>query len=66
MWFPLLGSGGLPFLLVGPIVVVAWIRRRRRLADDWARLDAQEQAERGHWGTASMLAAEAANIGSSR
>lgn len=46
MWFPLLGSGGLPFLLVGPIVVVAWIRRRRRLADDWARLDAQEQAER--------------------
>jgi hypothetical protein len=46
MWFPLLGSGGLPFFLVGPIVVVAWIRRRRRLADDWARLDAQEQAER--------------------
>jgi hypothetical protein len=46
MWFPLLGSGGLPFLLVGPIVVIAWIRRRRRLADDWARLDAQEQAER--------------------
>jgi hypothetical protein len=46
MWFPLLGSGGLPFVLVGPIVVIAWIRRRRRLADDWARLDAQEQAER--------------------
>jgi hypothetical protein len=46
MWFPLLGSGGLPFFLVGPIVVLAWIRRRRRLATDWARLDAQEQAER--------------------
>jgi hypothetical protein len=46
MWFPLLGSGGLPFFLVGPIVVIAWIRRRRRLADDWARLDAQEEAER--------------------
>jgi hypothetical protein len=46
MWFPLLGSGGLPFFLVGPIVVIAWIRRRRRLANDWARLDAQEQAER--------------------
>jgi hypothetical protein len=46
IWFPLLGSGGLPFLLVGPIVVLAWIRRRRRLADDWARLEAQEQAER--------------------
>jgi hypothetical protein len=46
MWFPLLGSGELPFLLIGPIVVVAWIRRRRRLANDWARLDAQEEAER--------------------
>lgn len=45
IWFPLLGSGGLPFVLVGPIVVVAWIRRRRRLADDWARLEAREQAE---------------------
>lgn len=46
MWFPLLGSGGLPVFLVGPILVLAWFRRRRRLANDWARLDAQEQAER--------------------
>ncbi|PRP95668.1 hypothetical protein ENSA5_38010 [Enhygromyxa salina] len=46
VWFPLLGSGSLPFLLVGPVVVFAWIRRRRRLAEDWARLDAEEAAER--------------------
>ena len=46
VWFPLMGSGSLPFLLVGPVVVFAWIRRRRRLAADWARLEAQEEAER--------------------
>lgn len=46
VWFPLLGSGSLPFLLVGPAVVVAWVRRRRRLAADWARLEAEEAAER--------------------
>lgn len=46
VWLPLLGSGSLPFLLVGPVVVFAWIRRRRRLAADWARLEAEDQAER--------------------
>lgn len=45
-WFPLLGSGSLPFMLVGPIVIFAWIRRRRRLAADWARMEAEEAAER--------------------
>jgi len=45
IWLPLLGSGSLPFLLVGPVVVFAWIRRRRRLAADWARLEAEDQAE---------------------
>jgi hypothetical protein len=46
MWFPLLGSGSLPFLLLGPAVAFAWVRRRKRLAADWARLDAEDQAER--------------------
>lgn len=46
VWFPLLGSGSLPFLLVGPTVVFAWIRRRRRLNADWARLEAEDEAER--------------------
>jgi hypothetical protein len=46
VWFPLLGSGSLPFLLLGPAVAFAWFRRRKRLAADWARLEAEDQAER--------------------
>jgi hypothetical protein len=46
VWFPLLGSGSLPFLLLGPAVAFAWVRRRRRLAADWARLEAEDEAER--------------------
>jgi hypothetical protein len=46
VWFPLLGSGSLPFVLVGPIVAVAWVRRRRKLAADWARLEAEDIAQR--------------------
>jgi hypothetical protein len=46
VWFPLLGSGSLPFLLHGPVVAFAWVPRRKRLAADWARLEAEDQAER--------------------
>ncbi len=46
VWFPLLGSGSLPFLLIGPVVALAWVRRRKRLAADWARLEAEDEAER--------------------
>ncbi len=46
VWLPLLGSGSLPFLLIGPVVAFAWVRRRRRLAADWARLEAEDEAER--------------------
>ena len=45
VWFPLLGSGSLPLLLIGPVVGFAWIRRRRQLAADWARLEAEDRAE---------------------
>lgn len=45
VWFPLLGSGSLPLLLVGPVVGFAWFRRRRRLKRDWARMEAQEAEE---------------------
>lgn len=45
VWYPLLGSGGLPFLLVTPVVLIAWIKRRRERAQDWARMERQEQAE---------------------
>lgn len=46
VWFPLLGSGSLPFLLIGPALMFAWVRRRKRLAADWARLEAEDAAER--------------------
>ncbi len=46
IWFPLLGSGSLPFLLVGPTVAYAWVRRRRRLKADWARLEAEDELDR--------------------
>jgi hypothetical protein len=45
VWFPLLGSGSLPLLLVGPVIAFAWVRRRRQLAAGWARLEAEDQAE---------------------
>lgn len=45
VWFPLLGSGELPFLLLGPLVGYAWVRRRRQLAAAWARLEAEDEAE---------------------
>lgn len=44
-WFPLLGSGELPFLVLGPLVGYAWWRRRRQLAAAWARLEAEDAAE---------------------
>lgn len=44
-WFPLLGSGELPFLVLGPLVGYAWWRRRRQLAAGWARLEAEDEAE---------------------
>lgn len=46
VWFPLLGTGELPFLLLAPMIGYAWFRRRRQLAAGWARLDAEDDAER--------------------
>ncbi|NVB39910.1 hypothetical protein G6O69_18850 [Pseudenhygromyxa sp. WMMC2535] len=46
LWYPLLGSEGLPVLLLGPLVALAWFRRRQRLAADWARLEAEDALER--------------------
>ncbi len=46
VWSPLVNSGTLPLFLVGPVVGIAWYRRRRRLAADWARLEAEDEAER--------------------
>lgn len=46
VWFPLLGSGELPFLLLGPVIGYAWWRRRQQLAASWARLEAEDEADR--------------------
>ena len=54
MWYALLGSGGLPFALVVPLVGWAWVRRRRVLQAGWDRL-AREDLTTTH--TPSPLAA---------
>lgn len=46
VWYPMVAGGGLPLALVAPLVAVAWIRRRRVLARGWARLEAEDAAER--------------------
>ncbi|TPV96739.1 MAG: hypothetical protein B7733_03065 [Myxococcales bacterium FL481] len=45
-WFPMLSAEGLPVFLVGPLVGLAWWRRRRVLRRAWARLEAEDEAER--------------------
>jgi len=47
-WFPVISSGGLPFAVLSPLMVVAMIRRRRVLRAGWDRLareDAEERAQ---------------------
>jgi hypothetical protein len=52
VWYPMLASGGLPFALVFPLVLVAWVRRRRLLRRGWARLQAEEDLELGRFSPA--------------
>lgn len=46
MWYPLMASGTLPFLMFAPIGAVAWIRKRREFRKGLERLAAQEESER--------------------
>jgi hypothetical protein len=46
MWYPLLASGTLPFLLFVPVGTAAWIRRRRNYKKGLARLEAEDEALR--------------------
>jgi len=48
VWYPLLASGGLPLAMVFPLVLVAWVRRRRVLRVGWARLEREDELERQH------------------
>ncbi len=42
MWYPLAASGGLPFILVAPLVAVAWIRRKRKVRRGMERLERED------------------------
>ena len=45
-WFPVLGGGELPFLLIAPLVVIALVRRRRKMRLAWARLEREDLEDR--------------------
>jgi len=51
VWYPLLAGGTLPFALVFPLVLVAWVRRRRHYKAGIARLEAEDAALRERLGT---------------
>lgn len=46
VWYPLAASGGLPFILVAPLVAIGWIRRRRAVRRGYERLEREDQRER--------------------
>ncbi|MBX7077631.1 MAG: hypothetical protein K1X88_00505 [Nannocystaceae bacterium] len=56
VWYPLLAGGGLPFVVVVPLLAMAWIRRRRLLRRGWERLAREDELERTAW-TPAMLPA---------
>jgi hypothetical protein len=60
MWYPLMASGTLPFLLFAPIGTLAWIRKRREFRVGLARMAAEEEAER----RARQMAMHRAGLGS--
>lgn len=46
IWYPLAASGGLPFILLAPLVAIAWLRRRRAVRRGYARLEHEDELER--------------------
>ena len=48
VWWPLISAGGLPGVLLLPLLALAWRRRRRILTQSWARLSWEDELERGH------------------
>lgn len=54
IWFPLMGSGGLPLLIVTPFFAYGWWRRRRKYKEGLARLEDEDRLARaaalGTWG----------------
>jgi hypothetical protein len=57
VWYPMIAGGGIPFVLLMPLVLIAWMRKRRERAIGWARLEREDELERasmatGAWGMA--------------
>lgn len=57
VWYPMIAGGGIPFILVAPLVLVAYVRRRRLIRRGWERLAREEEEERaamtnGAWSVA--------------
>jgi hypothetical protein len=46
IWYPLAASGGLPFIVVAPLVAIAWLRRRRAVRRGYERLEQQDERDR--------------------
>lgn len=42
VWYPMIASGGLPFFFLLPLVMIAWVRRRRLLRRGWERLERED------------------------
>ena len=55
VWYPLLAGGTLPFGLVFPLVIVAWVRRRRKYRAGIARLEREEQLVRARLGLDAVV-----------
>jgi hypothetical protein len=51
VWYPLLASGGLPFVLVAPLILVAWVRKRREYRQGLERLAAADALALQSWST---------------
>lgn len=58
VWYPLMASGGLPFILVAPLVAVAWIRRRRKVRRGMERLEREDALARARLPMRTITAAE--------
>jgi hypothetical protein len=54
-WFPLVAGGGIPMGLVMPLMLAAWVRRRRERMAGWARLEAEEAHFRARLGLSDEL-----------
>jgi len=54
IWYPLAASGGLPFILVAPLVGIAWVRRRRLIRAGYERLEREEQRLMAMHGVATV------------